>query len=57
MRQTQSRLEQIRDATRAFITKVHATLPETRIFCIGVPPVRRASTTPGGFKPILALAP
>ena len=48
--------EQIRDATRAFITKVHATLPETRIFCIGVPPVRRASTTPGGFKPILALS-
>ncbi len=48
--------EQIRDATRAFITKVHATLPETRIFCIGVPPVRRASTTPDGFKPILALS-
>ena len=31
-------------------------LPETRIICIGVPPVRRASTTPGGFKPILALS-
>ena len=32
--------EQIRDAARAFITKVHAALPETRIYCIGVPPTR-----------------
>ena len=47
--------EQIRDAARAFITKVHAALPETRIFCIGVPPVRRASTTPEGFNTIRAL--
>ena len=46
--------EQIRDATRAFITKVHATLPETRIYCIGVPPVRRASTAPEGFNTIRA---
>lgn len=46
---------QIRDAARAFITKVHAALPETRIYCIGVPPVRRASTTPEGFATIRAL--
>ncbi|WP_395749466.1 GDSL-type esterase/lipase family protein [Prosthecobacter sp.] len=36
--------EQIRDAARDFITKVHATLPDTRIFCIGLPPVRRSSS-------------
>jgi len=48
--------EQIRDAARAFITKVHAALPETRIFCIGLPPVRRASTTPEGFNTIRALS-
>ncbi len=38
--------EQIRDAARAFITKVHSTLPDTRIFCLGVPPVRRSSSSP-----------
>jgi lysophospholipase L1-like esterase len=38
--------EQIRDAARAFIAKVHATLPETRIYQLGVPPVRRASSVP-----------
>lgn len=48
--------EQIRDAARAFITKVHAALPETRIFIIGVPPTRRASTTPEGFNTIRALS-
>lgn len=47
--------EQIRDATRAFVTKVHAALPETRIYCIGVPPTRKASTTPEGFNSIRAL--
>lgn len=47
--------EQIRDAARAFIAKVHAALPETRIYCIGVPPVRRASTKPEGFNTIRAL--
>lgn len=47
--------EQIRDATRAFITKVHTALPETRIYFIGVPPVRRASTTPEGLNTIRAL--
>jgi lysophospholipase L1-like esterase len=46
---------QIRDAARAFITKVHAALPETRIYCIGVPPVRRASITPEGFNTIRTL--
>ena len=47
--------EQIRDAARAFVTKVHAALPETRIYCIGLPPVRRASTMPEGFNTIRAL--
>ena len=47
--------EQIRDAARAFITEVHAALPETRIYYIGLPPVRRASTTPEGFNTIRAL--
>lgn len=47
--------EQIRDDARAFITKVHTALPETRIYCIGVPPVRRASTTPDGLNTIRAL--
>jgi lysophospholipase L1-like esterase len=47
--------EQIRDDARAFITKVHADLPETRIYCIGLPPVRRASTTPEGFNTIRTL--
>jgi lysophospholipase L1-like esterase len=47
--------EQIRDTARAFITEVHAALPETRIYYIGLPPVRRASTTPEGFKTIRAL--
>ncbi len=48
--------EEIRDATRAFITKVHAALPETRIFCIGIPPTRNASTMPEGFKLIRSLS-
>jgi lysophospholipase L1-like esterase len=38
--------EQVRDAARAFIARVHATLPDTRIICIGLPPVRRASGMP-----------
>ncbi len=38
--------EQIRDAARVFITKVHTILPETRIYCLGVPPVRRSSSSP-----------
>lgn len=47
--------EQIRDTARTFITKVHATLPETRIFCIGVPPTRRAATTTGGLDVIRSM--
>jgi lysophospholipase L1-like esterase len=38
--------EQVRDAARAFIAKVHATLPDTRVFCLGLPPVRRAGGSP-----------
>ncbi len=38
--------EQVRDAARAFITKVHATLPETRIYCLGLPPVLRSIGKP-----------
>ncbi len=44
--------EQIRDTARAFITKVHAALPDTRIFVISLPPVRRAAETPGGLDGI-----
>ncbi len=47
--------EQIRDAARAFITKVHTTLPDTRIFCLGVPPVRRSSSSPEVLAVIRAL--
>ena len=47
--------EQIRDAARAFITKVHAALPETSIYCVGLPPVRRATATPEGLNTIRAL--
>jgi lysophospholipase L1-like esterase len=38
--------EQIRDAARAFCAKIHATLPDTRIYHIGLPPVLRASNSP-----------
>ncbi|MSU47611.1 MAG: hypothetical protein EXS37_00685 [Opitutus sp.] len=38
--------EQIRDAARAFAAKVHATLPDTRIYCIGLPHVLRADGAP-----------
>ncbi|WP_395738149.1 GDSL-type esterase/lipase family protein [Prosthecobacter sp.] len=38
--------EQIRDTARALITQIHSTLPDTRIFCIGLPPVRRSSSSP-----------
>ncbi|WP_395742058.1 GDSL-type esterase/lipase family protein [Prosthecobacter sp.] len=37
---------QVRDAARAFITQVHTTLPDTRIYCLGLPPVRRSSSSP-----------
>jgi lysophospholipase L1-like esterase len=38
--------EQVRDAARAFATQVHATLPDTRIYCLGLPRVRRADGAP-----------
>jgi lysophospholipase L1-like esterase len=47
--------EQIRDAARAFMTKVHTILPDTRIYCLGVPPVRRSSSSPEVLAVIRAL--
>ena len=47
--------EQIRDAARAFIIKVHSALPDTRIYCLGVPPVRRSSSSPEVLAVIRAL--
>jgi len=47
--------EQIRDAARAFITKVHTTLPDTHVFCLGVPPVLRSSSSPEVLAVIRAL--
>lgn len=47
--------EQIRETARAFITKVHAALPETRILVISLPPVRRAAETPGGLDGLRAM--
>jgi lysophospholipase L1-like esterase len=41
--------QQICDAARAFITKVEASLPDTKIFIVGIPPVRRAAQTPDGL--------
>lgn len=38
--------EQVRDAARAFSAKIHATLPDTRIYHIGLPQVLRASNSP-----------
>ena len=47
--------EQIRDAARAFISKVHTTLPDTRIYCLGVPPVLRSTRSPEVLAAIRAL--
>lgn len=47
--------EQVRDAARALVAKVHATLPDTRIFCLGLPPVRRATGAPEVLAAIRAL--
>ena len=47
--------EQVRDAARAFIAKVHAALPDTRIYCLGLPPVRRASSAPEVLAAIKAM--
>ncbi len=38
--------EQIRDTARIFMDKVHAVLPETRIYYIGLPHVLRAARDP-----------
>lgn len=38
--------EQVRDTARAFSAKIHATLPDTRIYHIGLPHVLRASSSP-----------
>ncbi len=38
--------EQIRDTARDFIAKVHGDLPDTRIYFLGLPLVRRSFTTP-----------
>jgi lysophospholipase L1-like esterase len=38
--------EQVRDTARAISAKVHATLPDTRIYHIGLPHVLRASNSP-----------
>ncbi len=47
--------EQIRDAARAFIAKVHAALPDTGIYQLGVPPVRRAAAAPESLAAIRTL--
>lgn len=47
--------EQVGIAARAFIKKVHAVLPDTRIICIGLPAVRRASSTPESLAGIRAM--
>jgi lysophospholipase L1-like esterase len=47
--------EQIRDTASAFIAKVHASLPDTRIYYLGLPLVRRASVTPKGGVAIRAM--
>ncbi len=47
--------EQIRDAARAFITKIHTTLPDTRIYCLGVPPVLRSISAPEVLAAIRSL--
>jgi len=44
--------EQVRDAARAFVARVHAALPETRIYPIAVPPVLRAAGLPGAMATI-----
>lgn len=41
--------EEVRDAARAFIARVRATLPDTRIYSLALPPVLRAAGIPGGL--------
>jgi len=47
--------EQIRDTARALIAKVHATLPDTRIYYLGLPLVGRANVAPEARAAILAM--
>lgn len=47
--------KQIRDTARAFIDKVHASLPNTRIYCLGLPIIRRASLSPESGAAIRAM--
>ena len=47
--------EQIRDTARALIAKVHATLPNTRIYYLGLPLVGRAKVAPQVRAAILAM--
>lgn len=44
--------EEIRDACRAFVRKVGAALPKTRILSISIPPVLRAATAPQSLAAI-----
>lgn len=46
---------QIRDTARAFIAKVRATLPDTRICLLGIPPVLRAAEAPASMAAIRAV--
>lgn len=39
--------QQIREIANEFVSKVHAKLPDTQIYYIGIPPVMRASGNPG----------
>lgn len=47
--------EQIRDAAKAFVAKIRATWPETRICFLAVPPVLRAAGAPESLAVIRAL--
>lgn len=44
--------EQVRDACRAFVQKVGAALPKTKIISISLPPVLRAANEPDGYATI-----
>ncbi len=44
--------EQVRDACRAFVKKVGAALPQTKIIAISLPPVLRAANSPEGMAAI-----
>ena len=44
--------EQVREACRAFVQKVGAALPQTKIIAVSLPPVLRAATVPDGYATI-----